>query len=1098
MNINNLKALIVSVVLYSCIFPSYLYSSEFIPIVQKTHNGNQIKKIIFSPDGQYIISSATDNTIKVWREKDGFLVRSITSNSTNLIDFEISADQKYLASSFSGDEFMLSDFNSGSELQTISRNNHDANIEFSSDGSFIASSEKDSINIYSIGSKYSVGKSININSEITCLAITADDKFIISGSRDAFIRIWNIQDKKVVFEKSLPEDNFPLSFTVTQDNRYLIVRYANDDNLHVWEIITKGDGVNLKYFKKIKNKKGFHMYMCLSRDGKVLATTTMKAEEIVIISTSDWKVQKVIEVPDIISCISLSPDGEHIAVGYFENHIDLYNLNTGLLKKRIGSRELESRLIVPTYDGKYIFSVYKNVISMWRLSDLSVYKTFVQPYPIHRIALTRDDKYLIYSPVHSNDYNYRQVNVILTENGEEVAKIKDVKDYVRDLLVTPKNDYLVIGTYDGEIETVSTKNWKTVSHLLEKLSGPVSELEVTTANELIVSFNGDNTERINIFGIPSLNLLKEVYCPNTWFLSVNPAKDYYAAPKLDFNSIGLYKVSEKYPYQELKGHESQINTVAFSQDGRYMASGEANGTINLWETAGNTVLKKMTGHNGSISHLFFLSGGKYLISSSWADGLAKIWNIQSGENVSIVSNDKDWIVFDNKGYFDSSAKGGELIAMCKGLEAYAIDQFAVKNNRPDLLLDRIEIDSVQTKAYFYNKHLKRLKKLNISGVDSLNSFNVPELSIIGTRQEDTILNVNFIIMEKQYELYSYNVYVNDVPVYGSYGKKVSGKKQEIYEQVELSNGKNKIEISCVNDRGAESYRSVFYAENDQKSIGDLYFIGFGVSNYKNSTLNLQYADQDVLDLADLFQKTGDAYNNVYVNTYINEDVTKENIISAKDLLLNAGVNDTFVLFIAGHGVHDADNSATYYYITHDTDINNLKETAAEFELVEDLLRGIKPRNKLFLMDTCESGEIDEEVSTEYFDYAGSRGIRARTTRALTIALKKNLTRKKREFLLERDRYIFNDLSRRSGAIVFSSSKGGEFSFESDDYKNGFFTEEIINGFKGKADADLNGKITSDELRDYVSKAVPLLSGEKQHPTVDRDNIYQSLSFPVVR
>jgi uncharacterized caspase-like protein len=102
-------------------------------------------------------------------------------------------------------------------------------------------------------------------------------------------------------------------------------------------------------------------------------------------------------------------------------------------------------------------------------------------------------------------------------------------------------------------------------------------------------------------------------------------------------------------------------------------------------------------------------------------------------------------------------------------------------------------------------------------------------------------------------------------------------------------------------------------------------------------------------------------------------------------------------------------------------------------------------------------------------------------------------------LYDKHRYIYNDLSRRSGAIVYSSSKGGEFSYESDKIRNGFFTKEIIEAIKsGAADQNKDGIITTDELRDYVSSAVAKDTEGLQNPTVDRDNIYQKFGFRVVR
>ena len=143
----------------------------------------------------------------------------------------------------------------------------------------------------------------------------------------------------------------------------------------------------------------------------------------------------------------------------------------------------------------------------------------------------------------------------------------------------------------------------------------------------------------------------------------------------------------------------------------------------------------------------------------------------------------------------------------------------------------------------------------------------------------------------------------------------------------------------------------------------------------------------------------------------------------------------FILFIAGHGLHDDDDDATYYYLTHGADLSDLSGTAVSFEEIEKLLYQAKPRNKLFLMDTCESGEVEDGQQAQAFALAGQRGFKPRTVRGFKkIAVKLGLKRK--YVRVSRDRFIEVDLNRRSGAIVLSSSQGGEYSYESASIKNG--------------------------------------------------------------
>ena len=257
--------------------------------------------------------------------------------------------------------------------------------------------------------------------------------------------------------------------------------------------------------------------------------------------------------------------------------------------------------------------------------------------------------------------------------------------------------------------------------------------------------------------------------------------------------------------------------------------------------------------------------------------------------------------------------------------------------------------------------------------------------------------------------------------------------------------------------------------------------------------------KDVLDLADVLRGAkGGAFGQVHARTYVDEQVTVDAIRKAKDFLRDSKIDDTVVLFVAGHGTHARDAAAEFYYVTHDTDVHNLAKTAANFALVESLLQDIAPRRKLFLMDTCESGERDDDVGV-HSTGAGQRGLRTRGLFLDTTPSATGTSPARPYLAANRDRYIYNDLLRRSGAIVLSSSRGNEVSFERDDIKNGVFTEEILKALVSDvADRDKDGVVTTDELREYLAGAVAASTTDKQHPVVDRDNLDARFGLPIVR
>ncbi len=113
-----------------------------------------------------------------------------------------------------------------------------------------------------------------------------------------------------------------------------------------------------------------------------------------------------------------------------------------------------------------------------------------------------------------------------------------------------------------------------------------------------------------------------------------------------------------------------------------------------------------------------------------------------------------------------------------------------------------------------------------------------------------------------------------------------------------------------------------------------------------------------------------------------------------------------------------------------------------FDEIESLLGDIAPRRKLLLLDTCESGEMDETTRAELTAKIRDAGLAARTSPVFQQA---HSGEPKRVFLYERDRYIYNDLARRTGSIIFSASHAGEMSFESPKIQNGFLRTRYSKG-----------------------------------------------------
>lgn len=89
---------------------------------------------------------------------------------------------------------------------------------------------------------------------------------------------------------------------------------------------------------------------------------------------------------------------------------------------------------------------------------------------------------------------------------------------------------------------------------------------------------------------------------------------------------------------ERTGHESTVRGVAFSPDGKLLASCSSDRTIKLWLLTSGKLLKTLTGHRSSVRSVAFTPDGQTLVSGS-LDNTVRMWDVQSGaERVSLTGH----------------------------------------------------------------------------------------------------------------------------------------------------------------------------------------------------------------------------------------------------------------------------------------------------------------------------------------------------------------------------------------------------------------------------------------------------------------------------
>jgi hypothetical protein len=554
----------------------------------------------------------------------------------------------------------------------------------------------------------------------------------------------------------------------------------------------------------------------------------------------------------------------------------------------------------------------------------------------------------------------------------------------------------------------------------------------------------------------------------------------------------------------LKGHEQAVHTVVFSPDNRLLASGSGDATVKLWDVATRKLLTTLAGHTADVGSVAFSHDGRFLASAGY-DQTVCLWDVKGRKLAAVfVAFDRDdFIMLTPDNYYTASRQGLKRVAFRLGNRAVPFEQFDVRLNRPDLVLERLPYASPELVRSYRRARQKRLQRLKVRE-DALGAdYQLPRLELLAALPVSTTarrLTVRLRAADAHTRLERLLAFVNDVPVWGTAGadlRPLAASGVELEVPIDLSAGANKGQLAVRNARGAESLQETFeitYQAPPRKP--DLYVVAVGVSRYRDQRLDLEYAAKDAQDVAAFFARRGSRFGAVKVLTALDQKATRENIRAAKRFLGKSTVDDQAVVFLAGHGF--LDDRGGYYFGTADVDVKEPGRRGLAYEEVEDLLDGIPARRKLLLMDTCHSGELDPDDARPRGPKPAAplaaqvrRGWSGRGLEVLE-ADEKRLGPAEAHGLLGE---LFADLRRGSGAMVIASAGGAEFAFESPRWKNGVFTYALLEGLGDrKADLNKDGEVRVSELRDYVVRRVQELTGGRQTPTARRENL--EVDFPV--
>jgi serine/threonine protein kinase len=168
-----------------------------------------------------------------------------------------------------------------------------------------------------------------------------------------------------------------------------------------------------------------------------------------------------------------------------------------------------------------------------------------------------------------------------------------------------------------------------------------------------------------ISDLSSLRFLdKSLTGHSSWVDSViySPDGRYLASGSWD-KTIKVWDVVTGTELRTLTGHSDRVRSVVYSPDGRYLASGSWDKTIKVWDVVTGTELRTLTGHSDRVRSVVYSPDGRYLASGSW-DKTIKVWDVVTGTELRTLAGYSGWVwsvAYSPDGRYLASGNGDKTI-----------------------------------------------------------------------------------------------------------------------------------------------------------------------------------------------------------------------------------------------------------------------------------------------------------------------------------------------------------------------------------------------------------------------------------------------------
>jgi WD40 repeat protein len=911
------------------------------------------------------------------------------------------------------------------------------------------------------------------------IAIDVQNKFLVTGSDDKTVRVWELFTGKLlkILRPPIGEGHGGMihAVAISPDGKTIACGGNTDLTLEKSQSIYLVDFESGKLFHRIKDLPSPIFYLAYSKDGRFLVATMLrKGGGIRVFDTSNYSmVAEDKDYGDSVTKADFDGTGK-LATSCFDGFVRLYGNDFKLIikKKAPGGKKPLSAIFSP--DGSSIAVSFADSLTLDVLSGKDLAHQYspdtrgIASGSFFQTCWSSDGKFLYagkrigppfiirkWSNGGRRGWRWGYKDLTVEENG--ITQILPLKD-----------GGIVFSTFGPAFGVIAADDKKIVA-----VSPPIADYR-WSQSRFLVSHDGSTIQPFyekfgkSPFRFSTIERSLEIN-PSSQEDLLPPNLQAFEPKLTDWEGTLIPKLNGR----PLKLHPDEFSlslAIAPKKDTFLLGTVQF---LHLFDKEGSQ--KWEVASPGWVWAVNATADGRFAVAAL-GDGTIRWYRMKDGKELLAFFphiDKKRWVLWTPSGYYDASPGAEELIGwhVNNGREEasdfFPVSRFRGTYYRPDIVAKTLEtLDEAEAIKLANKESGKKTEEVPVAKIFP------PVISILspndGSEVSTTEVEVKFAIRTPSSEpVTRVRVLVDGRPIEKGLAINPTQKDQDIQStKVTIPEKDTEISIIAENKYAVSEPATVSlkWSGKVKEEVfiikPKLYVLAIGVSKYEDKNLILQFAAKDAKDFADSFlNQKGGLYRDVTVKVLTDEKATKDEIIDGFDWISKETTNkDIALVFLAGHGVNE--KGGVYYFLPVNANIDKLRRTGVPFTEMKNTVASLAGKTILFI-DTCHAGNV-----------LGARG-------APTDIMG-----------------VVNELaSAENGAVVFASSTGKQYSFEDLNWGNGAFTKAVVEGINGKADYLGKGRITINMLDLYVSERVKELTKGKQTPATAKPQTIPD--FPLV-